>query len=949
MTSLLPRTLRRWLALGSCALAASCDAVTVQAPLVVSVEVVPGTVNLAVGESRQLQAVVRDEDGTPLSASQIDWSSSSPAVAGVSPTGTVSGLTAGSATVRARVGGVTGTADVVVSAAAGFRVDSTDVTFTAQAGGSTSAPKAVVISAAGAVQANALQVAVTYDAGQPTGWLSAGLSSTTTPALLTLAADADGIPVGDFGANVEISAPGYEPTTVRARLSVRGTAASIRLSRTSVAFQANSGGAVPLPQSVDVTNAGSGTLSGLTASIDYGGGPGGWLTATLQSNTAPTQLTLSARQGTLPVGTYTATVGVASTAAANSPQAVTVTFTVAQAGGAPRIGLAADTVDFAWSVGTSLPAPRSVAIRNLGGGTLSGLASSVSYAPGQPTGWLLAQLDGTTAPTALELALDPGSLGAGTYEASVEIVSSVAANSPVFLRVVFTITSGPLIALSQDSIGFSAIQGAGNPTSQSVQVSNAGTGALTGLGTQVAYTPGQPSGWLNASLSGTSAPATVTLAATTGALGAGTYTATVNVTAAGANNSPEPITVTFTVLTPAPSIGLSPTSVPFNGVVGQPSPSAATVSVTNAGGQPLTGLAVGTIAYAGGASGWLSATLSGSNAPATLTLTPSITGLAAGTYTATVPVTSPVALTRTVAVTFTVADPPAFGLNPTSLTFNATQGGGNPATQTVSVSNTGGGTLNGLSTSIQYAGATTGWLSASLSGTSAPTTLTVSAATGSLAPGTYNASVTLNSTASGGVVSTPIAVAFVVAPPPPAIGLAPTSLSFSAVQNTSAPAAQTVTVTNTGGQTLSGLTATVSAGAASWLSATLNGTTAPTSITVQPSTASLSPGTYSGTVTVTAPGAANSPQTVSVTYTVAAPPSIVLSASARSFTAVQGGANPSSQSVNVTNGGGGTLDGLSASVSYGSGQPTGWLNASVGASAPTTLTLQPSVGSLGPG
>jgi hypothetical protein len=109
-----------------------------------------------------------------------------------------------------------------------------------------------------------------------------------------------------------------------------------------------------------------------------------------------------------------------------------------------------------------------------------------------------------------------------------------------------------------------------------------------------------------------------------------------------------------------PVIALSPTTVTFNGSASGSNPAAQTVSVTNGGGGTLSGVGVGTITYGAGASGWLAASLSTTTAPSTLTLTPSITGLAAGTYTASVPVTSGVATNspQSVAVTLVVAPPP---------------------------------------------------------------------------------------------------------------------------------------------------------------------------------------------------------------------------------------------------------------------------------------------------
>lgn len=112
-----------------------------------------------------------------------------------------------------------------------------------------------------------------------------------------------------------------------------GPQARIGVDPASVTFTAPQGGADPDAQSVSITNTGTGTLSNLTVSTTYGSGePTGWLSATLASTTAPTTLSLSPTVGTLEPGTYTATVNVASTAAANSPRPISVTFTVGAAG-----------------------------------------------------------------------------------------------------------------------------------------------------------------------------------------------------------------------------------------------------------------------------------------------------------------------------------------------------------------------------------------------------------------------------------------------------------------------------------------------------------------------------------------------------------------------------------------------------------------------------------------
>jgi hypothetical protein len=112
-----------------------------------------------------------------------------------------------------------------------------------------------------------------------------------------------------------------------------------------------------------------------------------------------------------------------------------------------------------------------------------------------------------------------------------------------------------------------------------------------------------------------------------------------------------------------PALNLASTTATFNAQAGQANPIPQTIAITNSGGLSLTGLGVGTIQYTGGQQNWLLTGLSTTIAPATLTLTPLSAGIfTAGTYTATVPITSPVAANtpQTITVTLVVAPgPPA--------------------------------------------------------------------------------------------------------------------------------------------------------------------------------------------------------------------------------------------------------------------------------------------------
>lgn len=102
------------------------------------------------------------------------------------------------------------------------------------------------------------------------------------------------------------------------------------------------------------------------------------------------------------------------------------------------------------------------------------------------------------------------------------------------------------------------------------------------------------------------------------------------------------------------------------------------------------------------------------------------------------------------------------------------------------------------------------------------------------------------------------------APPPPTIGVSPSSFTFTATEGGSNPASQTLSISNTGGGTLN-WDATSNAG---WLGVSPASGTAPSTTTVSANISGLTAGTYNGSITVNSAGATNTPVSVPVTLTV---------------------------------------------------------------------------------
>jgi hypothetical protein len=105
----------------------------------------------------------------------------------------------------------------------------------------------------------------------------------------------------------------------------------------------------------------------------------------------------------------------------------------------PDIKVSHDGLEFTAQQGGAAPAAQEVMVTNAGGGTLSNLTVRVGYRDGEPTGWLTAELSGSTAPSTLRVKVDPGSLTPGVYTGSAHVESPAAGNEVESVDVTFTV------------------------------------------------------------------------------------------------------------------------------------------------------------------------------------------------------------------------------------------------------------------------------------------------------------------------------------------------------------------------------------------------------------------------------------------------------------------------------------------------------------------------------
>lgn len=442
---------------------------------------------------------------------------------------TLAGLAAntysGTVTVAA-TGAISQVIDVtlVVSSSPTISASPSSLSFTYTINGS--AAPAQPISVGGSAGIAFTATAATTSGGS---WLSATPSG-TTPASVSVSVNALSLPANTYHGTITIacapggtSCSGVNSQTVGVTLVV-SAAPTITVSSNSLTFNGTVNSSAPGSQSVNVSS--STPVTNLSIATEGGS----WLSARLSAAATPAVVTISASQANLLAGTYSGSVVVSSSTASNSPQVIAVQFVVA----APiTLTAAPSDVNFAFVIGGSNPPAQSVSITSTQPVTVSASNTTAS--------WLSFTSSGVNTPATITISVNPASLAAGTYMASISVSSSTAANSPLLVPVSLVVSNKPTLAVSPSSLTFSAPASGSNPASQSINLT--GTSALQ-------FTVATAPSWLSASVSSQTTPATLIATVNTKGMNQGTYSGSITVTSPTAGNSPLTIPVTLNVTAP---------------------------------------------------------------------------------------------------------------------------------------------------------------------------------------------------------------------------------------------------------------------------------------------------------------------------------------------------------------------------------------------------------------
>jgi hypothetical protein len=307
-----------------------CEDVSVNVIDVAVVELSPEDLTVFEGQEKAVSVVLRSSHGEVLGGRAVEWSIDDPGVAVVSASGIVRGQEPGTTTVRAVSEGVEGTGRVTVVPRPTIALSRSEVEFRATVGEPDPPDQEVEVVNEEVGELSGLDVSVETEGSADSDWLAAALSADVAPATLTVAVSAGDLSPGRYQGTVLVSAPGARnsPQELRVSLEVEEPPPEIDLVPEAISMGSTAFSREPVTRTVRVENVGGGRLDGLSTTIHYEDGPTGWLSAELESTSAPTVLAIQASARRLWIGTYRAEVEVSSPVAPGGSRRVEVVFEV---------------------------------------------------------------------------------------------------------------------------------------------------------------------------------------------------------------------------------------------------------------------------------------------------------------------------------------------------------------------------------------------------------------------------------------------------------------------------------------------------------------------------------------------------------------------------------------------------------------------------------------------
>ena len=273
-------------------------------------------------------------------------------------------------------------------------------------------------------------------------WLSASISASTTPAVITVSTSQANLTAGTYTGTVVVTAKTASDSPQNIAVSLVVSSATLTANPTSLSFTATPGSTSTPAQTINITSTGASTLSISTAN-------GPWLTVVSSSTTTPATLTVGVDTSSLTAGTYNATISIASAGATNSPLILPIALVVSAK---PKLAASPTSLTFTTQTGAANPASQSIA--------LSGSSALPLSATASPS-WLSVSLGASTTPSTLVVNVNSKGMTAGSYQGTITITSTGASNTPVIIPVTLSVsaplvTTGPSITAVVSAASYAA-------------------------------------------------------------------------------------------------------------------------------------------------------------------------------------------------------------------------------------------------------------------------------------------------------------------------------------------------------------------------------------------------------------------------------------------------------------------------------------------------------------
>ena len=413
---------------------------------------------------------------------------------------------------------------------------------------------AVILNGSGTTQTATISVAatpalpVTVTTDQPS-WLSATVASgATTPATISVKANAAGLSNGLYSGNVIVTG-GASPLYVPVVLVLNGAANSggLTVGSPSLTFAAQVGGGAPATQPLTVSSNPSGTAFSAKVTVTSPAG-GAWLSISPTTNLTTNQtLTVSAIPAGLAQGTYAGNIALTATASG-----ITVSVPVNLVVGTTTPGgitVSASSLSFTASSGGAAPKPQELTVSSAAG------SAGVSFtAAASSTGnWLSVSPAAGTTQDILTVSVNQANLALGNQTGHITITP--ASGSAVVVPVTVNVIGQSTIAVDPEVLAFSFQAGSGGTVSpgQLTVYASGGTATFQATASSVGS-------WLSVTpASGTTSTSTstiLTVQVTPAGLTANAtpYTGTITIAGVSGTQGSIVVDVSLTVTNPLPSI-----------------------------------------------------------------------------------------------------------------------------------------------------------------------------------------------------------------------------------------------------------------------------------------------------------------------------------------------------------------------------------------------------------